>query len=150
MNLRAFLYHEYLIYIFFETILDAGCNIKKDCDSNAACYLDEISMTHYCRCKDGFSGDGYSCKADVIGCNIIDNCSKFAKCLFDQQEGGYRCKCDSNRVSSFRNCLNELRRIFITFAVSHTKKPQTKCPEMFCFNVTMLHSLSLIKGQDRG
>jgi hypothetical protein len=39
---------------------DAGCDIKKDCDANAACYLDEISMTHYCRCKDGFSGNGHT------------------------------------------------------------------------------------------
>ena len=77
---------------------DAGCNIKKDCNVNAACYLDEISMTHYCRCKDGYSGDGYACKEDVIGCNIIDNCGKHASCIFDPNEGGYRCKCDLQKV----------------------------------------------------
>ncbi len=82
---------------------DAGCDIKNDCDpSHGECVLDDDAgggtYEYYCRCADGFSGDGHFCKKDVIGCNIIDNCGAQAECLFDFEERGYRCKCDERRV----------------------------------------------------
>ena len=80
-------------------LLDAGCDITRDCHSNATCVW-LLSGEHECRCKDGYVGDGRSvCEKEVIGCNIINDCGNHAMCSFNQEEGGYRCKCDDARVS---------------------------------------------------
>ena len=81
-------------------LTDAGCDIKKDCHSNATClWVSENGGSYECRCNDGFVGDGSSvCEKEVIGCNIINDCGLHASCRFNGDEGGYRCTCDGARV----------------------------------------------------
>lgn len=75
---------------------DAGCDILKNCHSDAKCMED--GEKYYCRCSPGYLGDGYNCeKEPQIGCNVIDNCGRFAQCIFDRYERGYKCVCDEQR-----------------------------------------------------
>ena len=75
--------------------------------------MDKLTSEHYCRCLDGFKGDGYSCEVDILGCNIINNCGKYALCEFNPNEGGYRCTCDEARVSLFVFSIDIRTQIFI-------------------------------------
>ena len=108
---------------------NAGCNILKNCHSDASCMYSEANDEFFCRlvpiqtfywflinfyfrCKAGFMGDGYEeCEEEPkIGCNVINNCHRFASCDYDPKAGGYDCHCDTVRgfIGDGYNCTPEM------------------------------------------
>ncbi|XP_071976713.1 uromodulin-like [Engystomops pustulosus] len=74
------------------------------CDSNALCKKDVIDFT--CVCKDGFSGDGYSCY-DIDECNAYtwqNPCSSYSYCL--NTFGSYECVCYSGFQLQNKTCVD--------------------------------------------
>lgn len=80
-----------------------------DCDENADCLNTPVSSAHLgnnliskmelfqgsyqCRCLDGFTGNGISCR-DINEC-LTNNggCDQNAQCI--NNDGSFRCECDS-------------------------------------------------------
>ena len=50
---------EYIVIHIIYTDVDECQTNSNDCDANAVCHDQEGSYT--CKCKDGFTGDGFNC-----------------------------------------------------------------------------------------
>ncbi|KAG8558187.1 hypothetical protein GDO81_016896, partial [Engystomops pustulosus] len=72
------------------------------CSSNANCKKDVLDYT--CVCKDGFSGDGYSCY-DINECYYWPSpCGYYAYCI--NTYGSYNCVCSSGFISENNTCID--------------------------------------------
>ncbi|KAK6108182.1 G2F domain family protein [Brugia pahangi] len=85
-----------------------GCDQLGNCDLNAVCVLDAYTGRHYCRCLDGFDGDGYMCEtvrqntllpsllpepADAKTCREASDCHQNAHCVVRENSLDYFCEC---------------------------------------------------------
>lgn len=77
---------------------DAGCDVVRNCDSNADC-RPNYEGKYVCQCRAGFQGDGTSCQEDMLSCRVLNNCSPNGNCEFDERARGYRCSCKEVRAS---------------------------------------------------
>ncbi|VDK30848.1 unnamed protein product [Gongylonema pulchrum] len=81
------------------------CNVVNNCDTNGDCIFeknDRGDSVYRCRCRPGFSGDGYRCAMTsldnlpayaVLGCDQLGNCDRNAECVRDAYSDGYFCRC---------------------------------------------------------
>jgi len=75
-----------------------------NCDANAACANTAGSFT--CTCKDGYDGDGETCK-DINECTDLvntHNCEANARCT--NTEGGFTCQCKDGYGDKTGSCLD--------------------------------------------
>ncbi|KAL3985317.1 G2F domain family protein [Acanthocheilonema viteae] len=85
-----------------------GCDQLGNCDLNAVCVLDAYTHRHYCRCLDGFDGDGYVCESvpqntilpsllpetiDGKICREASDCHQNAHCVVRENSLDYFCEC---------------------------------------------------------
>ncbi|OZC09732.1 G2F domain protein [Onchocerca flexuosa] len=85
-----------------------GCDKLGNCDLNAVCVLDAYTSRHYCRCLDGFDGDGYMCEVvrqntllppllpepiDAKTCREASDCHQNAHCVVRENSLDYFCEC---------------------------------------------------------
>uniref|UniRef100_A0A158Q8F9 Nidogen-1 n=1 Tax=Elaeophora elaphi TaxID=1147741 RepID=A0A158Q8F9_9BILA len=85
-----------------------GCDQLGNCDLNAVCVLDAYTSRHYCRCLDGFDGDGYMCETvpqstpqpsllpepiDAKICREASDCHQNAHCVVRENSLDYFCEC---------------------------------------------------------
>uniref|UniRef100_A0A915PNJ4 Uncharacterized protein n=1 Tax=Setaria digitata TaxID=48799 RepID=A0A915PNJ4_9BILA len=85
-----------------------GCDQLGNCDLNAVCVLDAHTNRHYCRCLDGFDGDGYICETvqqntllppllqeqgDERTCREASDCHQNAHCVVRENSLDYFCEC---------------------------------------------------------
>ncbi|MCP9264851.1 Nidogen-1 [Dirofilaria immitis] len=82
-----------------------GCDQLGNCDLNAVCVLDAYTNRHYCRCLDGFDGDGYTCEIvrqhtllpsllpDSKVCREASDCNQNAHCVVRENSSDYFCEC---------------------------------------------------------
>lgn len=77
------------------------CDISNDCNIDASCSL--VVNSYQCICKDGFTGDGYTCTPDQSCRNNPFMCSLHASCL--KKSDGYVCECNSGYTGDGVNCI---------------------------------------------
>jgi len=71
------------------------------CDENAYCY--EQGGSFGCICKDGYTGNGFSCE-DINECNA-DPCAEYANC--NNSEGSFSCTCRNGFFGNgYERCLS--------------------------------------------
>lgn len=68
-----------------------ACNIANDCSIDAVCTMTEYGFE--CVCKEGFTGDGYTCTPEPNCRNIPHLCDEHASCLVKNDE--YICECNA-------------------------------------------------------
>ncbi|XP_013179565.1 PREDICTED: nidogen-1 [Papilio xuthus] len=67
------------------------CDVAHDCSYDAACTL--VDQSYQCVCKDGFTGDGYTCTPE-LSCRINPYmCDIHAACIKSTE--GYECACNT-------------------------------------------------------
>ncbi|CAG9539309.1 unnamed protein product [Cercopithifilaria johnstoni] len=88
-----------------EFLEEAPCNILNNCNINADCIFeknDRGESVYHCRCRPGFSGDGYRCTMTsldnlpayaVLGCDQLGNCDLNAVCVLDAYTNRHYCRC---------------------------------------------------------
>ncbi|XP_068756010.1 fibulin-1-like [Montipora capricornis] len=83
---------------FDECSTDSSNNCSKDaeCINNPGSYE--------CGCKDGFSGDGFTCKGDIDECAKKTICPANAICSNFKGSFGCRCKNGFDGKDPFKNC----------------------------------------------
>ncbi|XP_064621672.1 nidogen-1-like isoform X2 [Lineus longissimus] len=64
----------------------------KKCDLYAECAFDSNQLFYHCRCRKGFTGDGYRCYP-LGDCDKVDICHDNATCVPDVASGRHRCLC---------------------------------------------------------
>nr|XP_006816512.1 PREDICTED: fibrillin-2-like [Saccoglossus kowalevskii] len=70
------------------TYVDECATGDDNCDVNADCYN---GLGNYgCLCRDGFTGDGFSC-VDIDECSGANQCGSHVTCV--NQPGSYECQC---------------------------------------------------------
>lgn len=65
------------------------CDVTNDCSIDGICM--RVEDSYQCVCKEGFTGNGYSCAPEPNCRNIPDLCDSHASCL--SQNGAYVCEC---------------------------------------------------------
>eukprot|EP00602_Paraphysomonas_sp_CaronLab_P007154 CAMPEP_0185032850 /NCGR_PEP_ID=MMETSP1103-20130426/21335_1 /TAXON_ID=36769 /ORGANISM="Paraphysomonas bandaiensis, Strain Caron Lab Isolate" /LENGTH=725 /DNA_ID=CAMNT_0027568907 /DNA_START=27 /DNA_END=2204 /DNA_ORIENTATION=+ len=72
------------------------------CHSNAKCLPDSTTHTYECACKDGYSGDGFSCEKYTPPdyCKEGNSCLRPCECVNYIDEGGYRCMAPRGFISA--------------------------------------------------
>ncbi|CAG9578155.1 unnamed protein product [Danaus chrysippus] len=76
------------------------CDVANDCDPNAICTPTEIS--YQCICREGFTGDGYSCTPEMNCKYNIYLCDDHASCL--KTSDGYECECNTGYNGNGTHC----------------------------------------------
>lgn len=78
------------------------------CVENAECLYDSDYQTHYCACKENFTGDGITeCKPKPMGCDILNNCDPNAECNYNVSSSMYECECSSGYLGDGFICHKE-------------------------------------------
>lgn len=67
-------------------------------------YLISFKGSYQCRCQDGFTGNGISCR-DINEC-LTNNggCDQNAQCI--NTEGSFKCECDAGFKGDGYNCVD--------------------------------------------
>ena len=79
---------------------ECASNSANNCSSNALCI--NTMGSYNCSCKNGFSGDGYTC-SDDHECNLrTHNCSVNADCT--NTVGGFTCTCKPGYLGNGTSC----------------------------------------------
>jgi fibulin 1/2 len=82
--------------MYFLDIDECALNTSKKCDSKAACY--NIPGSYECKCKDGYSGDGFYCN-DINECLEDNICHDvYFNCI--NNLGSYECVCKNGFVQA--------------------------------------------------
>lgn len=71
--------------------IKASCN----CGENAECVPNFQTKRYDCKCKYGFTGDGYACTP--LPCNEYSNCNENARCDLTPK-GAYECRCNPGKL----------------------------------------------------
>lgn len=67
------------------------CEETNDCGVNAVCT--PIEDTYRCLCREGFTGDGYTCNPEINCRTNINLCDLHASCI--KTMDGFECKCNN-------------------------------------------------------
>ncbi len=77
------------------------------CDANAICA--DTAEFYTCTCKDGFAGEGSSCK-DIDECAVgTHDCDGNAICT--NQEPGFSCECQAGLTGDGKNCRSQYEQV---------------------------------------
>ncbi|KFD49897.1 hypothetical protein M513_09226 [Trichuris suis] len=103
------------IYAFYSSSMTTTtietCEYNRNCHSDADCVYEqhEEGGGYRCRCRPGFTGNGYDCRPleriiEEIQCNVLNTCNQRAECIHNPQTNKHECRCMAGYTGDGYEC----------------------------------------------